>query len=60
VRNHVSGNGIDLLERYRIFGFWGAIVFDEKHRGTGADGYLADETIVRIFVARDPAAARKV
>ena len=51
------GGRVSLLDRDGIARFGRAVVFDEHDSGAGADGELADESVVRVGVAEHPAAA---
>jgi hypothetical protein len=54
------GHGVALLEGRGVLGFGGAAVVREHHRGLRADGELADEPVVGVVVAKDPAGAVEV
>ena len=51
------GGRVPLLDRDGIARFGRAVVLDEHDSGAGADGELADESVVRVGVAEHPAAA---
>ena len=51
---------VALLERNGVAGFRRAVVFGEDDGGPDADGELADESVVRVRVAHDPATAMDV
>jgi hypothetical protein len=51
------GGRVPLLDRDRIARLGGPVVFDENDRGVGTDCQLADESVVCVGVADNPAAA---
>src|SRR5512132_1321445 len=54
------GHGVALLDGRGVLGLRGAAVVGDHHRGLRADGELADEPVVGVVVAEDPAGAVEV
>ena len=58
--NNIEHSGISLFERYGILGLGRRRVVRIDHGGLGSFGKLAHQTIMRILVPQDPAAAVEV
>ena len=58
--NNIEHGGISLFERYGILGLGRGRVVRIDHGGLGSFGKLAHQTIMRILVPQDPAAAVEV